>query len=130
MGSNKHSYYIVFCEFILLKSFLPSALILLLILRLQLLCTPTIVSREPSDVWKEVTEAAEKIPEPLPYHLREFFSLLIFFEFEDGHNRDVIEVEGPIYLDPLQANKMIVTGLSRDELEPYVLCDEVVLVFG
>lgn len=44
VGSNKHSNHIILCKLILLKSFLSSALVLLLVFCFQFLCAPTIVS--------------------------------------------------------------------------------------
>lgn len=130
MGTHEHRDHVVLGELVLLEPLLPPALVLLLVLRLQLLGAAAVVAREPPDVWEEVAKAAQEIPQPVTGHLGELPGLLVLLELEDGNDGDVVEVEGAVDLDPLQANVVVIAGLSRDELEPDVLGDKVVLVLS
>lgn len=128
MRLYKHGYHIVLREGVLFIPFLSSVFVLLLVLGLELLGTAAVVTRKPSDIRVKVPHIAKQIGDCLLIHIWKLLCLMIFAKFEycdDGH---VVEIKHPIDLDPLQTYEMVVTGVRRDQLAPYVLRYEIILV--
>lgn len=101
MGAYKHCDYIIFREFIFFKPLLPSAFIFLLVLCLKFLRAPTIITRKPSDIGKEIAKVGQKIFKSLASYLWKLSGLIIFSELEQSDDGDIVEIEGSINLDPL-----------------------------
>lgn len=128
MRLHKHRYYVVLREGVLFVSFLASVFVLLLVLGLELLGAAAVVTRKPSEIRVEIPHIAKQITNCLLVHIWKFLGLLIFAEFEDCNDGHVVEVKDTVDLDPLQSYEMVVTGVRGNQLSPYVLRYEIILI--
>ena len=130
MRLHEHGNHVVLGEVVLVELLLPTTLVLLLVLSLQLLGTAAVVPREPADIGEEILHVGEYLPLCFLSEVGELPSLMVVPEFEDGDCGDVVEVEDAVDLDPLETYEVVVGGELGGEVVPDVLGDEVVLVLG
>lgn len=112
MRLHEHRDDIILRKCVLFIPFFASVFVLLFVFSLEFFCAAAVVARKPSNVRVKVPHVGKQLPNRIFCHIREFFTLSIFVEFDNCDYRHIVEVKNAVDFDPLEPDEMVVAGVG------------------
>ena len=119
---------IIFWKVIFFCFLFTFILVHLLVFGFKFFSTSTVIAWEPFDIWEEAFESRKKVFALIGSDWFKWFFFLVIFDFSEGDDGYIVEIEDSIDFDPLESDFMPIAASGRSELIPQIFSYEIVLI--